>query len=351
MGNNGFLKVRRGLLEHFDADKINYFEAGLYTRLMLKADYSTGVAFTTTNELVSKDCSYFQVYRALQRLEKKGYIRSWRRNGEQKKYAVLINKFPREDGLVLNAFESLSWEDLKWEPAKVVQRSCKGDAKVVQRSDVQDEENKEVTLPKEVRSKELEKEEEYTDMSFKQNLSNKFLDHLGKKVFDNDPAWDELHSFQRVHGSWAVYDAFEQWLVSLDGEKPQYPSTAFVKYAGLILTAAVEQVKSNKPLIRELAYLSDNRVTFNNKHAMAIAKLTEEFTEDEIKSALKEFLDGLDEYSIKFAARDFSEKADQLIYTQRKRAELNKKIATQMAEMEAIPVVVPDEEPFEDIKL
>lgn len=188
------------------------------------------------------------------------------------------------------------------------------------------------------------------NMSLRNNITDNCRKILGVRISASDQGWDEIKSLARVYGPVRVESAFEQWAESAD-DRPNYPLTAFVRVADSILAGDRQEVKIKKALILELSYLSDNRVTFNNKQSLEIARLAEQYNDEEIKSAFREFFEGLDEFSIKFAAKDFAEKAEQFIYTQQKRKELQVRIAAQMAEMESTPVVVPDEEPFEDIKL
>lgn len=207
--------------------------------------------------------------------------------------------------------------------------------------------------------REVEGKEEGADMSFKNNITDKARSILGVRIFAGDQGWDEMNSLKRVHGGARVEEVFEEWASSVQDESVQYPLTTFLRVADGLIAGRSHKASTVKPLILELSFMSDGAVTFNQKQSMEIARLAETYTVDEIKAAFREFVDGLDEFTTKFAAKDFSEKAEQLIYTQRKRKEqtenTNRQLETIMAEerkkAEAEYEALPPEIPFEKIEL
>ncbi|SDE86175.1 helix-turn-helix domain-containing protein [Terriglobus roseus] len=78
-----------------------------------------------------------------------------------------------------------------------------------------------------------------------------------------------------------------------------------------------------KAVAMELAYVSNNTVAFTDREKRRIGTLLSEgYTQDEIVSAFRIFLEGKDKDNLKdmgFAARNFVETADQLVYTARRK--------------------------------
>jgi hypothetical protein len=159
-------------------------------------------------------------------------------------------------------------------------------------------------------------------MSFKTNISDTALKILGVQIFPGDIGWDGLNSYKRVHGQSETVQIFEQWAIDNQGEEIKYPLTDFLRVAGRYFDKKFVQKIDARHLILALACISDGQVTFNQKQSIEIARLLETYSETEIKEAFKEFLSGLDEFKMNYAARDFAGgAAEQIIYTQRKRKE------------------------------
>src|SRR5579885_3495750 len=118
----GFVKIRRGILDHLLSGIISIFEFGIYVILHLQADFRTGVVKTSAPRLraaAPRGAKMRDIQRALQRLSHIGFIRIFRISGKRGNYHVLIHKFECTDaalrGKRLNAFKSSSWEELVFE--------------------------------------------------------------------------------------------------------------------------------------------------------------------------------------------------------------------------------------------
>jgi len=119
---SGFVKIRRGILDHLLCGIISIFEFGIYVILHLQADYRTGVWTGSAPRLRAagpRGARMRDLQRALQRLGQIGFIRIFRIPGKRGNYHVLIHKFESTDtaliGRRLNAFKSSSWEELVFE--------------------------------------------------------------------------------------------------------------------------------------------------------------------------------------------------------------------------------------------
>ena len=114
MANSGYVKLRRGILEHYQDGKVSAYEFHIYVLLILEADYKTGIWHGSAEKLSI-------VYRipsstcrdVLSKLHQKGYIRRFNLPGKHGNYPVLINKYECSDGsgndIYLNAKKSKDW--------------------------------------------------------------------------------------------------------------------------------------------------------------------------------------------------------------------------------------------------
>ena len=112
----GYVPLRRGLLEHLDRGRLGSFDVGIYIRILLQADYRTGLWWGSANKLRAQgpaDPSLRGVQRSLEHLERITFIRRFRLRGKHGNYPVLIHKFLVTDGALkgmrLNAERSADW--------------------------------------------------------------------------------------------------------------------------------------------------------------------------------------------------------------------------------------------------
>lgn len=110
---DGYVQLRRGILEHIDKGLMTYSQAGVYVCILLQADRKTGIWWGCALKLqahgpVGNDLKAMQ--RCLAYLQARGYIKCLREHGRRGNYPILINKYLVTDGglrgKVLNAEKS-----------------------------------------------------------------------------------------------------------------------------------------------------------------------------------------------------------------------------------------------------
>jgi hypothetical protein len=300
----------------------------LYIRLMMKANYNTGVVYVSTKELSTPGNTQEQVRKILDRLEGKQYVRTFRRRGSKNRFAVLINKHCRgEDGSILNAFKSISPEHLVWEkdedgsmtvPCRYEDGSMWG---------TQDTKNKELAVPKEVRSKEVkntEKEEE--NMSLKSKIIDTARAKLRVRIPLSDKAWADVSSAARVDGPDALIDAFSRFCDDNIGNPSAYPLSMFVRVMDGYIDGTFVQKADNRGeelAIQLLNIADDSRASFGKKDISGLTRLLEAHSPENITSAFKEYLAGIQgsDFHMDNAAKNFIERAEQLLALQKRRRE------------------------------
>jgi hypothetical protein len=122
--SKGYVKLRRGLLDHFETGKMSPPEAGVYFVILLKADHRTGIWQSTSAKTIAwyyrRHMTERRVRKALQNLEEAGYIKRFRTIGSHLSYPILVNKYPcRDDAgneFLLNAEKTRDAEHPVYEP-------------------------------------------------------------------------------------------------------------------------------------------------------------------------------------------------------------------------------------------
>jgi len=168
------------------------------------------------------------------------------------------------------------------------------------------------------------------------------LQILGVKAEKYENLWAEVRELTEAFGPEAVIDAFEAWAGSQDPDSVTKPVAAFLSVAPGILRG-IRTGGSNpaaKRLVLDLSSMSKGRVTFSVKQSSEIARLLSTYTELEIKAAFSDFLQNLDDAGVRFAGKDFSEKAEQIIYS-------NKKIRQELQNIEVIGQELANEQSLE----
>jgi hypothetical protein len=92
----GFVKIRRGLCDHLRDGKMNLLELGVYLHLQFCADFRTGIHKNSAGHIyyaTGQRSSVRQIQRALEALEKAGYIKRFIVDGRRGDYYILIHKF------------------------------------------------------------------------------------------------------------------------------------------------------------------------------------------------------------------------------------------------------------------
>lgn len=131
----GFVKLRRGILEHYRDGKVSAYEFHIYILLILEASYETGVWHGSAEKLSivyripSRTCRD-----VLAKLHQKGYIRRFHSPGKHGNYPVLINKYECRDGagneIHLNASKSNDWRHPNYDLVMAVPGECRDGATV-----------------------------------------------------------------------------------------------------------------------------------------------------------------------------------------------------------------------------
>jgi len=171
---------------------------------------------------------------------------------------------------------------------------------------------------------ELEGVEE-DNVNIKNALTDKAREILGVRIGPQDSNWPEIKSLVRVYGDDAVAGKFEQWAKS-QTQIPNYPLSGFIRIADGLLSGKFSSSVSPEELsslVNDLVIVSDGRVIFNNNQKQAIAGLLVDNSPADIKSAFQEFWGNIenDDFSVRQAAKTFTEAAEQLLAVQSRRRE------------------------------
>ena len=163
------------------------------------------------------------------------------------------------------------------------------------------------------------------DMNIKNALTDKSREILGTRIAPEDSNWSEIKALVRVYGQDAVEAKFEEW-AKAQTKQPQYPLSGFVRVADGLLAGKFSSSVSPadlSSLVNDLSILSDGRVIFNNHHKQLLAGLLGDNSPADIKSAFQEYWGNVenDEFSVRQAAKTFTEAAEQLLAVQARRKE------------------------------
>lgn len=342
---NGFVKLRRGIVEHLQSGQLNLNEFGCYCLLLLRAGYKTGIAYMTSEDFLLGDISLAAVHRALRGLEQKAYIKRFHTKGSKKPYPILLHKYEIEgcgvsETLRLNAVKSRSYENPVYEA--VTEPSLNRQGAVYEPSGNRQGAVSDGTAsplesvasePKEVRSKNKEIiSEKEEDMKAAKQIPILCLTILGVKAERWPDVWDEVKELTEAFGNDVVTDAFESWAKGREGDAPARPVGEFLKVATGILRGTIPTAQNPElpALINDLVYSCQGAVSFGNDHKKTIGKwLRDGYTLAEIKNAFSLFFGQLDDFAIRRAAKDFSERGDQLMEMTR-RVEADRKASEQL---------------------
>jgi hypothetical protein len=126
---SGFVKLRRGILEHYQDGKVSAYEFHIYVLIILEADYRTGVWCGSGKKLSALyRMSLRTCQDVLAKLEGKRYIRRFMTFGKHGNYPVLVNKYQCTDSagneVYLNAMKSKDWRNPIYDGAPTVHREC-----------------------------------------------------------------------------------------------------------------------------------------------------------------------------------------------------------------------------------
>ena len=171
-------------------------------------------------------------------------------------------------------------------------------------------------------------ENEESDMKLKDELTKIAAQH-GAKAGGYKTTWDEIKTLGVAYGTGAVATDFTAYMEEYRGD--DFPSGAVVSYLRsasdrLTTPTAPAAVVSKDPrvvgLVRELTYLSGDKVTFYGKQKVELSALLERYPEEELISVFKTFVsdkDMEDSYTLRHLAQNYIDAADGLAYSARKR--------------------------------
>ena len=194
----------------------------------------------------------------------------------------------------------------------------------------------------------LEDDGQGETMKLKDELTKIAAGH-GAKAGGYKTTWDEIKTLGIAYGTGSVATDFASFMEEYHGD--DFPSGAVVSYLRVAadrLTAcsAPAAVVSKDPmvvgLVREIAYLSDGKVTFQGRHKVMLAELLKENTPEDLLAAFKTFVEDKDlndSYVLKYVTSNYLDAADGLCYSARKksaeRAQAEKDRAAAVARLQA----------------
>ena len=119
----GHLKLRRGLIDHIRAGKLTNDEIAVYVHLLFCADFSTGLQKNSAPHIyysMGQRSSLRRIQRALEQLEKLGFIKRFRIPGKKKDYHIIVDKYEVTCGVLnksrVNAKDTKDWRDIQYFP-------------------------------------------------------------------------------------------------------------------------------------------------------------------------------------------------------------------------------------------
>jgi len=139
---DGFVQLRRGILDHALAGKLPPFDLGIYVWLIMRANYMTGIyegcALTIACQFGNPSLKE-HIQKALRRLRDRRYINYRNGDGSRGAYKILINRFDvtvgELSGTRLNAWKHGDLVKPEYEPQNgrgtVVAQSSNGGGTVV----------------------------------------------------------------------------------------------------------------------------------------------------------------------------------------------------------------------------
>lgn len=169
---------------------------------------------------------------------------------------------------------------------------------------------------------------EDTDMKAEKVIPTSCRQILGIKAETYPDVINQIRALAILTSNGQVVQEFEDWARENRGDEfYSKPLSAFLRSRDSINMESKSAAEDPQVLhlARELAYRSDNTVAFDHKAKAGLAKLLVEYTVDEVISIFRtDFFPAIqdDPKQLPFAAKNFVEKADQLLYTaRRKKAE------------------------------
>jgi len=153
-------------------------------------------------------------------------------------------------------------------------------------------------------------------------------------TIESDKFWkDDIKKLTLAYGGTSVVDAFQRW-VDIQVGDIKYPVGKFCKVASSYIQNLTEAKKEHpdlQALCISLYKLGDN--PFTGKYKSFLNTLLDSYKFQEIEKAYKDFINGKDDYDMKFAAKNFTEgAAETIILTNREESERKRLQLYQMNE-------------------
>lgn len=184
------------------------------------------------------------------------------------------------------------------------------------------EEKKVIPLPP------LNRQEGETEMSLKKDVTIACLAVMGIKPSIDMNTSSELSSLEQAYPG-RVSDDFRAWAEEQQGHQIAYPVQTYLKVAAGRLSGAI-MTEPSPDLQDFLDYVGTygNEIRFNRAQCVALTRLLEQYPIMDVKLGFQSFFNTLDDYSIKFAAKDFTEQGTQIV---RNRVQARKRLEEQQA--------------------
>lgn len=198
----------------------------------------------------------------------------------------------------------------------------------------------------------IKQEVEEQDMSLKTKITDKCSAILGTQLNPQLPDWSGVSSLGRQHSHFKVIDAFETWANTRRGEEVRYPLREFLKVSGAYLNGVIDSGDNEEleDLLADLYKAGDR--TFTGKYIFVIRDLMKNHGAKEVLAAYSEFLGPLDDFNRSRAVQTFCEGgAKTVIRSRAKEKRILDAAYAEITRVESTSVIVPDEEPLEDIRL
>jgi hypothetical protein len=129
--SNGFIQIRRGLLEHAERGTVGFLDLGIYLQIHLQVNYETGIWMGSAAKLSAtapRDADGRAIRRSLENLEHAGFIKRFMVRGKRGNYPVVVNKYEPQCGAMkgkrLNAEKTMDWRQPVYESCHEVSIKC-----------------------------------------------------------------------------------------------------------------------------------------------------------------------------------------------------------------------------------
>lgn len=153
-----------------------------------------------------------------------------------------------------------------------------------------------------------------SEMSLKKDITSTCLTVLGIKPSITMDQSSALSALERAFPE-KVADDFQAWAEEQQGQKIAYPIQDYLRVgagrlSGIIMTAPSQDLQE---LLDRIGMVAGNTVTFNKQQLVSLQRLVEQYGQPNVFMGFISFYNTLDDFSVKFAARDFVEKGTQIV--------------------------------------